>query len=95
MKSRDPARIELRVTGYVQGVFFRASTLRRAAALELVGWVRNLPDGGVEVVAEGPRSACEALLDYCGHGPSGARVDDVEVRWGAPGGEIDGFAVRY
>ena len=79
----------------MQGVFYRASTERRASELGLAGWVRNLPDGSVEVVAEGSRTACEALIDYCSTGPSGARVDGLDVRWAEPLDERPGFDVRY
>ena len=58
----DPIqRVELIVVGRVQGVFFRASTLEQAQSLNLVGFVENLPDGSVEVVAEGPKYALEDL----------------------------------
>lgn len=69
------ARAHLRVTGQVQGVFFRANTVQRARQLELRGWVRNAADGSVEAVAEGDRAAIEALLAWCEHGPPRARVD--------------------
>lgn len=57
------------VHGRVQGVFFRASTQKKARALGLTGWVRNLPDGTVEVLAVGPRPALEALLAWLHEGP--------------------------
>lgn len=66
-----------RVRGRVQGVFFRASTCERAREIGLRGWVRNLPDGRVEVVAEGEPSALEALEVWLRQGPPMARVDDV------------------
>ncbi len=93
--ANDGARVKLRISGRVQGVFYRASTQRRAAELGLAGWVRNLPDGSVEAVAEGAKSACEALIDYCRSGPSGARVDGFDAQWGKPRGEPEGFNVRY
>ena len=76
------ARINLIVLGMVQGVFFRASTLEQAQSLSLNGWVKNLPDGSVEVLAEGPRYALEQFADWCRQGPPAARVDEVIVRWG-------------
>jgi len=90
----DEARAELRITGRVQGVWFRASTQREAQALGLTGWVRNLPDGRVEVAAEGPRPLVERLVAYCHEGPRMARVDDVEVRWSEPRGDEPPFEVR-
>jgi acylphosphatase len=69
------------VTGVVQGVNFRYHTRRVARSLGLTGWVRNRADGTVEVVAEGPRSQLQALLDYLRKGPEMARVDGMAVTW--------------
>ena len=74
-------RVEIRVTGRVQGVAFRWHTRRQAHKLELVGSVRNLTDGSVAVVAEGPRSALEVLCDWVSIGPDHARIDSREVSW--------------
>ena len=57
--------------------------------------MKNCVDGSVELVAEGPRHACEGLLQYCRRGPRGAYVDDVECDWGPATGSFDDFAVRY
>lgn len=67
------------VSGRVQGVAFRASTQAQARALGLVGWVRNLADGGVEIVAQGDASALDALVAWCHSGPRAARVTDVQA----------------
>ena len=72
-------RVHVFVSGRVQGVFFRQSTQRQAQSLGVKGWVRNLPEGRVEAVFEGEEPAVKALVDYCRHGPSSARVDDLEV----------------
>ncbi len=88
------ARVHLLVSGLVQGVFFRQSTVDEARRLGLAGWVRNLPDGRVEVEAEGERTAVEALVRFCGEGPPGARVDHVEQAWSAPRGDLGSFAAR-
>jgi acylphosphatase len=77
----------------VQGVFFRGETQDRARTRGLGGWVRNLQDGSVEAVFEGPRDAVERMIDWCEQGPRGARVDRVRVRWEDPLGE-DGFGIR-
>ena len=89
------ARIRRRVwvSGRVQGVAFRASTRREAAAAGVEGFVRNLADGRVEAVFEGEPSAVEALLAWCRSGPRGARVDRVEERAEAPEG-LSGFRIR-
>ncbi len=72
-------RAHVWVTGQVQGVWFRGSTKRRARELGVSGWVRNLPDGRVEVVFEGEEAAVGAALDYVRRGPPGAAVGDVEI----------------
>ncbi len=79
--------------GRVQGVFFRAFTREAAERLGVNGWVRNLPDGRVEAVFEGPREAVEALLRRCQEGPPLARVEGVEIQDESPQGE-QGFRIR-
>ena len=80
------------VVGRVQGVFYRASTAERAERLQLDGWVKNLADGRVEVVAVGSPAAVAELAGWLWQGPSGARVDAVHLEeWM---GEVStGFAV--
>ncbi|MHB8417522.1 MAG: acylphosphatase [Myxococcales bacterium] len=91
----DPIeRVELWISGRVQGVFFRHSALAEAQRLGLAGTVRNLPDGGVEVVAEGPRDALDEIEAWCRHGPPLARVEAVSVRRGAARGEFRTFQVE-
>lgn len=68
-----------RVSGRVQGVFFRASTQQQAQSLGLTGWVRNLPDGRVEAFACGSPERLEAFERWLAHGPEMARVDSVET----------------
>ena len=86
-------RAHVRVTGRVQGVFFRAEAADRARSLGVAGWIRNVPDGSVEAVFEGPDDAVDALVRWSERGPAGARVDDVDVGWEEPGGET-GFSTR-
>ena len=86
-------RLEIRVTGTVQGVAFRWHTRARARELGLVGWVRNLPDGRVHLLAEGPREDLERLLLWCRQGPPSARVRELAPRWSAATGEFDGFRI--
>ena len=69
----------VRVTGRVQGVFYRAWTREQAAALGVAGWVRNCPDGSVEAHVEGEEAAVAALVERMGEGPRGARVADISV----------------
>ncbi|HET7486412.1 MAG TPA: acylphosphatase [Acidimicrobiales bacterium] len=81
------------VDGYVQGVFFRDSCRREAYAAGVAGWARNLPDGRVEVVAEGRSGAVDRLVAWCRTGPPRAAVTAVEVSDEPPEG-IDGFRIR-
>ena len=74
------------VQGHVQGVFFRETLRRRAAATGVSGWVRNRPDGHVEAVFEGERDAVELLVGFAREGPRGARVDWVDVSSEEPEG---------
>lgn len=89
----ETARVSVIVTGRVQGVFYRATAMQTAQRLGLTGWVRNLPDGGVEAVAEGPRESVRDFVDWCGMGPPSARVDSVDERWGEATGEFQTFRV--
>jgi acylphosphatase len=86
-------RVDIIVTGRVQGVAFRWSTVRQARSLGVVGWVRNQPDGAVRVVAEGERSALQALADWAAHGPDHARVEGCRVTWQQATGQFDDFDV--
>jgi acylphosphatase len=72
-------RKRLRITGRVQGVAFRASTVTTARVLGLTGWVANRADGSVEAVAEGNEAGIAVFICWCHHGPPAARVDRVEV----------------
>ncbi len=83
------------VEGRVQGVSFRFYTVQFARNLEVTGWVRNLPDGSVEVVAEGPREHLDGLLEYLHEGPPDAHVRRVTVEWNTPTGEFSAFSISY
>ncbi len=87
-------RAQIAVRGIVQGVNFRWFTQRRADTLHLTGYVRNMPDGSVYVVAEGLRGEIESLTQELRVGPSAAVVESVQVEWRAPSGEFDRFEVR-
>jgi acylphosphatase len=87
-------RALITVRGIVQGVNYRWFTQRHASELHLTGYVRNLMDGSVQVVAEGPRAEIEQLLETLRAGPSAAVVESVDVEWHAPSGEFDRFEVR-
>jgi acylphosphatase len=89
------ARAHVIISGYVQGVFFRANTKREAINLGLKGFVRNLDDGRVEAVFEGEKSGIEKAIEFCKKGPRGARVDNVDVKWEEYKGEFHDFEIRY
>ncbi|MFI5052920.1 MAG: acylphosphatase [Acidimicrobiia bacterium] len=89
----DHVRRRVLVSGRVQGVWFRESCRGEAVTLGVTGWVRNLSDGRVEAVLEGPEQAVERVVQWCRHGPGPARVDRVDVEVGEPVGER-GFRVR-
>ena len=80
-------------SGNVQGVGFRATASMIARRHPVTGWVRNLPDGRVEAVLEGPRQAVESMLEWMRVGPRGAAVSSVDVSWEDPEREL-GFRVR-
>ena len=76
-----PEQVHILVSGMVQGVFFRYSTVSRARELGLTGWVRNLSDGRVEILAQGGKKKLEQLVEWSRRGPDGARVSGVEFFW--------------
>jgi acylphosphatase len=95
----DPARLTVWVHGRVQGVGFRWWVRSRALELRLVGHATNLDDGRVQVVAEGPRAACQQLLGFLapsatGHAARPGSVDGVVERWSEPVGKDLGFEER-
>jgi acylphosphatase len=91
----DLASLQVTVYGRVQGVFFRDFVARWARELKLAGYVRNLPDGAVEVRVEGERQQLEKLVGYLKVGPPAARVNKVVTSWSGYAGNYSGFKVRY
>ncbi len=79
MSTAAKVRCHLYIGGQVQGVYFRAATRDQARMLGVTGWVRNLPDGRVEVLAEGNKDSVDALVAWCRRGPPGARVEGVDM----------------
>ncbi|MDZ4178837.1 MAG: acylphosphatase [Coriobacteriia bacterium] len=88
----SPTRVRAIISGRVQGVWFRASVREVADALSLSGWVRNLADGSVEAVFEGPLSRVEKAIVWCASGPDLAVVDHVETFTETPEGLV-GFQI--
>ena len=83
------------VSGRVQGVCFRMCAEDEARRLGLTGWVRNLPDGRVETVAEGEEDALAAYRAWCGRGPTHAVVRALTEEYGPATGEFDSFNTEY
>ncbi len=88
-------RAHIIVSGIVQGVYFRYSTQKKALELGVTGWVRNLHDGGVEIVCEGGKDDVEELVKWSGKGPPGAFVEHADVSWEQYAGEFAAFEIRY
>jgi acylphosphatase len=93
-ESGDRERAHVRVSGDVQGVFFRDSTREKATQLDLTGWVKNLPDGSVEALFEGPSERVREMVRWCEEGPSRAEVESVDVEYEEAGEDLTGFEVR-
>ena len=87
-------RVNLKIYGRVQGVFFRDSCRREAQKLGLSGFARNEPDGTVQIIAEGEEKNLQELILWCKEGPEHAKVEKVEAEWQEPTGEFNGFAIR-
>jgi len=89
----EPVRAHLWISGVVQGVGFRFFAERAARRHGVSGFARNLPDGRVETVAEGPRDAVEGFIAELKRGPAGALIQAVNIQWEAPEGR-HGFVIR-
>jgi acylphosphatase len=88
-------RVHLWIRGHVQGVNYRSSTRPQGNLVGLTGWVRNMPDGRVEVVAEGSEESLQQLIIWCRRGPEWAEVEEVEVRWENQTGEFSRFGIAW
>lgn len=88
-------RLHTLIEGRVQGVGFRYATCAQARALGLAGWVRNLADGRVEAVFEGPRKTLNDMLAWIHDGPRFADVQQVEATWESGEPQYDSFRLRY
>ena len=94
MAGDERARVRIIISGRVQGVFFRRAAAEQARLLGITGWVRNLPDGAVELVGEGKRRNLELMLAWAHTGPPYARVDAAQAQWGQCQDEFLQFEVR-
>jgi acylphosphatase len=91
----EKVRVHIFVSGKVQGVFFRSNTQKKAKDLNISGWVRNLPNGRVEMILEGKREKIQELIEWTKKGPSFSKVDNVEIEWQEYIGEFKNFDIRY
>ncbi|MEM0020711.1 MAG: acylphosphatase [Fervidicoccaceae archaeon] len=88
------ARVHIRVYGRVQGVFFRAFVKSHADRLGITGWVKNVEDGSVEIVAEGEEDKLKELIGEVRRGPPLAFVEKIEVDWEDYRGEFHDFQIK-
>ena len=93
--SSELRRIHVLVTGRVQGVGYRAYVQANAQQLGVLGWVRNLPAGTVELVAQGPEAALTELEDTLWAGPPLSKVSDLRIEPQPPESDLKGFSVRH
>jgi acylphosphatase len=91
----DEARVLARVHGVVQGVGFRHFTRKLAESFGIKGYVRNVPDGSVEIVAEGGTQVLKAFLDEVKIGPRFGSVSRVDVEWAEAEGDFSGFTYEF
>ncbi len=89
------SRAQVKFSGRVQGVFFRANTLEKARESGLFGWVRNLRDGSVEALFEGEEEIIKKIIEWCRTSQPYARVDDIEVKWSESTDDFTDFEIRH
>jgi acylphosphatase len=94
MKNNNQERAHVYVSGDVQGVFYRDSTRQKARQLGLSGWVKNLPDGRVEALFEGPSEKIREMVRWCEQGSPHAAVENVDVEFDSAREDLSGFEVR-
>ncbi|MBD3360919.1 acylphosphatase [Candidatus Peregrinibacteria bacterium] len=82
----------LKITGRVQGVFFRDSARKEAQRLDLTGYAKNMPDDSVEAFVQGEKENIKKFIEWCKEGPSAAEVENIQVDWQEKAEEIRGFS---
>jgi len=87
--------ISIKISGRVQGVFFRWETMRLARRLGLAGWVSNESDGTVKIVAQGAEDKLKEFIEWVRRGPKYARVENIETNWNQPKENFADFRIRY
>lgn len=86
-------RVEIKISGFVQGVGFRAGAAAMASELGIFGFVKNELDGSVKIVAEGEEERLKRFINWCWQGPRYAKIDNVEVKWQEFKGEFLDFDI--
>jgi acylphosphatase len=94
-ETNDIQELHACIDGWVQGVGYRYFVVNNALTLGLRGYVRNMSDGSVEVIAQGNRPNLERLLTLLQRGPSAAEVKEIRTNWGQPTEHFSGFHVRW
>ncbi len=89
------SKVQVIISGRVQGVWFRANTKNKAEQLGITGWVRNTDDGKVEALFEGEDDLIKEMLEWCKHGPTTAKVTDVKVKKNPDQDEYNSFLIKY
>ena len=91
----ERARVSIWVDGKVQGVGFRYFVQAEAASHRLTGYVKNLPDGRVEIDLEGKKKDLEKIIEWIRIGPPGSRVSDLRLSWDDYDGKYGDFSIRF
>ena len=94
LQTEMSTRAHIFIEGKVQGVYYRVWVRTQAERLGLTGWIKNLADGRVEAVFEGPRAKIEEIISKCKKGPSIASVKRVDIKWEKETGEHTGFDIE-
>jgi acylphosphatase len=89
------SKVQVIISGRVQGVWFRANTKNKAEQLGITGWVRNTDDGKVEALFEGKDDHIKEMLEWCKHGPLMAKVTDVKIKQNPDQDEYNSFLIKY
>ena len=89
------SKVQVIISGKVQGVWFRANTKNKAEQLGITGWVRNTNDGKVEALFEGEDDNIKEMIEWCKHGPTMAKVTDVRVKRNPDQDECNSFSIKY
>ena len=86
--------VKIKISGKVQGVFFRATSSIKARGFGLVGWVKNEIDGTISIVAEGEDKDLRSFIEWCKYGPDSAEVEKVDIAWSTPTNEFNEFIIK-